>query len=394
LNQEIISRYNRYLNGTCTAQEVALVMHELENGLHQQEWEYVVAQDAEEIQQSDFVIHSISSDRAEALHQRILQSIDAGNDAPKITRSIVLWKRVAVAAAVLTVLSFALYFFTQQTSISEHTAIHYHNDVKPGKAGATLTLANGKTILIAEALNGKIAEESGVRISKNASGQIVYEILNSKAPARGTNTLTTSRGEQTEVLLPDGSSVHLNAESSLQYPASFAHNAQRKVTLKGEGYFEVAKDSAHPFIVTAGNQKVTVLGTHFNINSYANEPGIKTTLLEGSIAVNTGTLNGILKPGQQALNVAGALKLKQVDTELAVAWTNNNFVFDMLDIEEIMRMLARWYDVEVIYTDGIPKGTFWGSVSRFDNISKVLIPLEATGNVHFEIHGRKIYVSP
>jgi transmembrane sensor len=304
--------------------------------------------------------------------------------------NIRLWSRIAGVAAVI-VVAFGIYFF-----IGRPTEIDYEhliaNDIPPGKMGATLTLANGKKISLTGATNGEIAKEPGLSISKTAGGQIVYHIEAGQSKSNGLNTLTTAIGETYILTLPDQTKVWLNAASSLTYNQALTANGVRRVKLTGEGYFEVAKDKNHPFIVESGTQSVEVLGTHFNVNAYPNEKAYRTTLLEGSVKIGDNGQTKILEPGNQASNIGGVLNVSVVDTDFAVAWKSNNFVFDRLDIKEIMKMIARWYNVEIIYEEEIPAGTFWGAVSRFDNISKVLIPLEATGDVHFKIEGRKIYV--
>jgi len=394
VNKEILDIFQRYIDGQADQPEIDQVLEILEDGRYAEEWDSILTKDLDEVINAEIEIQSISATNASALHNRILKSIEHHPQAislPK-TNGIKLWPGIAVAASILAIMSIGTYYFLSQNTFNKQT-ITYQNDVAPGKPGATLTLANGRKILIKEALTGNIAAESGVKIYKNKSGQIVYEIVDHGLAATGSNMLSTTRGEQMQVILPDGTLVFLNAESSLKYPTSFVKQDEREVSLTGEGYFEVAKDKAHPFIVKTEQQEVEVLGTHFNINSYTNEPGVKTTLLEGSVKISADQKTKILTPGNQAVNTNGNINISKVDTELAVAWKNNNFVFDVLSIKEIMRMLERWYNVDVIYTDHIPEGTFWGSVSRFDNISQVLISLEATGNVHFEIKGRKIYVS-
>lgn len=242
--------------------------------------------------------------------------------------------------------------------------------------------------------SGHLANESGVNISKNADGEIVYTVtadINSTAHA--INTLQTTRGEQIQLRLPDGSTVYLNAASSLKYPASFMHQEERRVTISGEGYFEIAKDKAHPFIVESSGQEVKVLGTHFNINAYNDNPDSKTTLLEGSVNITTAHQSKNLRPGTEASNDGKDIVVRQVDTELAVAWKNNLFLFENEELGSIMRQVERWYNVEVIYSDNIAHERFGGGVSRFDSVAKLLKSLEATGKVHFKIEGRKIYVS-
>ena len=307
-----------------------------------------------------------------------------------------LWKKLSVAAAILIIGFTGVLMFNQQRKTGE--VVLAKNDIAPGKNGATLTLADGKQILINDALAGNIAEQSGVRISKTADGQLVYEVLDNGSGKLEYNTLSTTRGEQTQVRLPDGSVVFLNAVSSLRYPTSFKGMDKRLVSLIGEGYFEVAKDKANPFVVSTEGQQVEVLGTHFNINSYADEKVVRTTLLEGSVRVspmNAGVLGGgsVLKPNQQASLIGGSLNVKPVEGEDIVAWKNGLFVFEAESLESIMRRVERWYDVEVSFGTGVDKNELYiGSVSRYDKVSRVLETIESTGGIHFKIEGRRIMV--
>ncbi len=307
--------------------------------------------------------------------------------------TIRLWPRIIAITAAVVLIVFGVYFFNNNKGIDGNSSHLLANDIAPGKVGATLTLANGKKIRLSDAVNGEIAKESGISITKTADGQVVYQIKSNQGDPDEINTLSTAKGETYILTLPDQSKVWLNAASSLTYNAALTEHGVRRVKLSGEAYFEVAKDKAHPFIVESGNQQVEVLGTHFNVNAYQDEKVFRTTLLEGSVKVSENGQTRVMVPGIQAVNAGGDIKLSKVDTELAVAWKSNNFIFDRLDIKEIMRIIERWYNVEVIYKEEITAGTFWGSVSRFDNVSKVLISLEATGNVHFKIEGRKIFVS-
>lgn len=331
--------------------------------------------------------------------QRMLYNIfnyrtpTASNPLPKtITRR--LFPRWAIAASIALAVMAGSYYYYQSKIVDIKTEIVYANDIAPGKNGATLTLANGQKILINDALTGNIATQSGVKISKTADGELVYELTADNSKILTYNTLATTRGEQTRVRLPDGTLVFLNAESSLKYPTRFAGMAKREVSLTGEGYFEVAKDKTHPFIVSTEKQAVEVLGTHFNINSYADEAGLKTTLIEGSVKVSGSNSFKILKPGQQSiLSPNGNLLVAEADIETVVAWKNNQFMFDSENIQTVMRMVERWYNVEVEYVGEITDEKFGGGVSKFDNVSKVLTSLQSTGKVHFKIEGKKIYVS-
>ncbi|TDQ07497.1 FecR family protein [Pedobacter metabolipauper] len=312
---------------------------------------------------------------------------------PKKTQVIPLWSRLIAAAIALIVIGAGLFYYqAQDPKRGLHAMANYANDIAPGKVGATLTLANGKKIRLSDAANGQIAKQAGISVIKTADGQITYKIEESSSNNNQVNTLSTAVGETYSLILPDQSKVWLNAASSLTYAAGLQQQGQRRVKLVGEAYFQVAKDALHPFVVESGSQQVEVLGTEFNVNSYQDEEVFRTTLLQGSVKLSDNGATRILSPGDQATNAKGQLHLATVDTELAVAWKNNKFIFERLHIEEIMRMISRWYNVEVIYQGEVPDVTFWGSVSRFENVSKALISLEATGNVHFKIEGRKIYV--
>lgn len=304
-----------------------------------------------------------------------------------------LWLQIAGAAAVLALAYTGVYFFNNQSEkVADATPIAVH-DVKPGDFGATLTLANGRKVSLANASNGEIERESGIIITKSGDGRLVYEVDEKVSDPNASNTLSTARGETYQVRLPDGSLVYLNAASSLTYTASLIENGKRVVSLSGEGYFEVAKDKQHPFIVKTNKQEVAVLGTHFNISSYADDEVEKTTLLEGSVKLSASGNSKILRPGQQARLFAGKIQVNETDTDLAVAWKNNEFVIESEHIETIMKMIERWYNVEVIYKGEKTKERFSGKVSRFDNMSKVLEIVESTGEARFEIKGRTVYVS-
>jgi len=312
------------------------------------------------------------------------------------SRTVKLWPRLVGIAAAVTAIIVGTWFYIRQTAPTQKATAHSEitlNDIAPGKQGATLTLANGKKIRLGNAANGELAKEAGLVITKAANGQLIYEVEKGHGELSKVNTLTTARGETYEVRLPDGTLVWLNAASSLSYATKPNERGERKVKLEGEGYFEVAKDKDHPFVVQTRGQEVEVLGTHFNISSYADDEVEKTTLVEGSIRLSSGGRARLLKPGQQA-NIKGAgISVEDVDTDQAIAWKNKEFMFQSESIEGVMKAVERWYNVEVIYVGARTKERFTGGVSRYDNVSKVLDIVEFTGASHFKITGRKIYVS-
>lgn len=320
----------------------------------------------------------------------ILQNVFKRKTQVRPTRAS-LWPRLIAAASILIIIGIGLYFYHADQKNEQETA--YLQDVPAGKNKATLTLANGQKISINDADTGNIARQSGTQISKTADGQIIYKNLTHKSDQIEYNTLTTTRGEQTRLRLPDGSVVYLNAASSLKYPTSFANLKNRLVELSGEGYFEISKDKKHPFIVKSAKQEVEVLGTHFNINAYSDEAAVKTTLLEGSIRLAAINHSEILKPNEQAMLSNNRIAVNQIDPEETIAWKNNEFLFRNDDFKANMRKIARWYDVEVIYETNAPENfRFGGFLSRSRNLSVVLRLMEKTGAVHFRIDGRKVYV--
>jgi len=305
-----------------------------------------------------------------------------------------LWPRIAAAASIILAVGAGIFFYTNRSKTDAVQTAGNVNDVAPGKQGATLTLANGKKIRLNAAANGELAQEAGVTITKSANGQLVYEIKGNTAESNKINTLSTANGETYQLRLPDGSQVWLNSASSLTYTASLNERGKRVVRLSGEGYFEVAKDKAHPFMVQTASQEVEVLGTHFNINSYADEPVVATTLLEGSVKVSGEAQQQLLKPGQQALNNGTAIKVAKADLETAVDWKNNEFYLDKMDFRVAMRKIARWYNVEVIYSGSVPENLEAGGwIPRSSNLSDVLKSIESSGLAHFKIEGRRLYVS-
>lgn len=312
------------------------------------------------------------------------------------------WRKIAVAASLLITLGAGFWFYNSTEPIADlKTTAIAKNDVEPGKNSATLTLSNGKKIKLTDAINGKLAEETGVKITKTADGQILYDTQagtsdhDSKSDGL-TNTLSTANGESYKVRLPDGSLVVLNAASSLTYTTNLNKLNVRSVTLNGEAYFEIAKDKKRPFVVKTATQEVEVLGTHFNVNSYNNEPLVKTTLIEGSVKVspkNQDEKGIILNPGQQAaLSATGSLLVSKVDTEEVLAWKNGYFLFNDEEIESILKKVARWYNVEVKYESAVSNERFNAMISRDKSLSQVLKMLEKTDVVKFKIVGRRIIV--
>ena len=322
------------------------------------------------------------------------QKITNEQELPPVRRLSFL-RRWAAAAAILVLLAAGYFFlFTDRSSkqapiVSQSPVI----DIAPGKEGAILTLADGRTVVLDSLGNGVIATQNGSTVVLK-NGQLTYD-ADGAATAVAYNTMSTPKGRQFQLVLPDGTKVWLNAASSLRYPTVFA-GSEREVEVTGEAYFEVAKNKQKPFRVKINEQTtVEVLGTHFNINSYQNEDNINTTLLEGSVKVINGSEKIIITPGQQA-QVAGQAKIKVVngvDLEKVMAWKNGMFNFQDATLKEVMRQLERWYDVDVVYEKGVAEPEFMGKMGKDLSLSEVLRGLRMS-EVHTRIEGRKLIVMP
>lgn len=331
---------------------------------------------------------------AETLLSRIHERISPVRETP-VVPLFRRWRN-GVAAAVLGAAALAggIYFLQQRKApatdrMAQHTPATVQ-DVAPGSNKARLVLGNGKSILLEQTADGPIGSE-GEQVHKQ-DAELVYGPSGSNT---GTNTLITPKGGQYRVQLSDGTRVWLNAASSLEYPAAFNGNS-RTVTLTGEAYFEVAKDAAKPFFVQMNGMAVQVLGTHFNINAYADEQQFTTTLLEGSVRVVAGNQRMTLVPGEQSTleQYSGMLQRSAGDLENAVAWKNGIFTFRNDELAAVMRHISRWYDVDIVYGQGMnEKVHVTGAMRRQEYLSQALKILELTADLHFTVQGRTVTVS-
>jgi ferric-dicitrate binding protein FerR (iron transport regulator) len=316
---------------------------------------------------------------------------------PRIKRHFPIW-RVAAAAAILLVLGtsyFLLYKRPGMHPIAQKTPLPVlKTDVAPGGNKALLTLSDGSTISLEDANNGTLAQQGNARVVKLSNGELVYRASGKAAREVLYNTVSTPRGGQFRLTLPDGTQVWLNASSSITYPTAFI-GRDRKVEMKGEAYFEVARRPDQPFKVQVKGMEVYEIGTHFSINAYEDESEARTTLLEGAVKITKGASSLLLRPGQQAsCGPEDLVRLvKDADVDEAVAWKEGLFSFDGADLPSIMRQLARWYDLDVNYEGGVPKRHFTGKVFRNLPLSEVLKVLELS-HVHFRIEGKRLTVTP
>ena len=301
------------------------------------------------------------------------------------------WFRYASAAVLVITFSILTWMIIkpsgqQQTSSNATTPVPV---IPAGTDKAVLQLADGKTIQL-DSTAGQILHDGNLNVNNN-SGKLNYDGVSSKVEW---HTLSTPRGGQYNLRLPDGTEVWLNAASSITFPNSFTGN-ERQVKITGEAYFEVAQQKDQPFKVDInGKASVEVLGTHFNINAYTDEPYIATTLTEGAVKMTDRQQSAVLSPGQQArINTKGMNVLKNADTDLVLAWKNGLFRFEAASIEEVLRQLARWYDVDIVMEQNDPDILFSGEINRNLTLMQALIVLDKMG-VRFSLQGRSLTVKP
>ena len=375
-NEKAEELIRKYLEGTATPEEEALL----------ESWYIAAARDQASMSgQPDY----------SRLAAEILEPLRAEQKAPPPIPTkppVRLWPRIAAAAAVLIIIAIgSLYVFrkTPVKPVAQNPSPE--NDILPAATRATLTLLDGRKIALDSVGAGTLARQGNAIVTSH-NGELAYS-ANQPSPDNSYNTLTTKAGEHYSAKLPDGTKVWLNAASSITYPLSFNGN-NRRVTVTGECYFEIVHDKKQPFRVAVRNQLIEDIGTHLNIKAYDDEPAITTTLLEGSIRLTKGDRSIVLKPGQQAASrpVDQSFQLKEVDVDQAVAWKNGYFFFDGADIRTVMRELARWYNIQVVYKGGLPKRRFMGKVYRNIKAEEALGILAYFG-AHFHLEGRTVTVS-
>ncbi|MFD1630373.1 FecR family protein [Pseudopedobacter beijingensis] len=372
--QELLEKY---VEGKCSATEKAIVENWYNHAINEQKHTQIKAD-----------------------YETAKKHIYEGLPLQKKSVTVKLWMQAAAALIVL-FLAFGLYLYHNydKETPQPNTVVSLTN--KP-----TLTLDNGKMIDLSDSENGNLMDENGVKIFKKNNEQLVYTIdgkLVNNENSISYNTLSIPKGGKYHIQLADGTNVWLNAASSLRYPSKF-NDKERVVELSGEAYFEVAKVTQGektgakkniPFFVITPTQKVQVLGTHFNTRSYPEDEKTSTTLLEGSVKVSTlkEDWSGLLSPGEQVeIQKSGKAQIRQVNAEKAIAWKNGYFIFENEDIHSIMDQLARWYDIDVVYSTDVTKQKFGGIFSQSTELSSLLKDLESYGNIHFLIQGRRITV--
>jgi len=316
------------------------------------------------------------------------------------------------AASVILLAGIGTYLWTRsiKQDTQSTTTLAQSTHIPPGKSGAILTLADGSKVVLDSLGNGIVADQSGAQVILH-DGKLAYKALGNANAALTYNTMTTPKGRQFQVTLPDGTGVWLNAGSSVTYPTLFS-GKERRVTVKGEVYFEVAHNANMPFKVNVnGKAEVEVLGTHFNVKAYDNEADINTTLLKGSVRVSTAQADislaqnaVVLKPGQQAQIPyhqkpvsskipAGIKVINDADIDQIMAWKNGLFNFEGASLAEVMRQIERWYDIDIAYEKNIPDIAFEGKMTKDVPLKDLLVMLERS-DIHFRIENRKLIVLP
>lgn len=372
----------RYLSEDLSREEAARLLDSLENEAMRQQWEEAVTSLL-----ANRSLHGLSDP---ARMQAIRRSITASK-VSRIRKILSYTAAAAVAALAIAGLAHLFRPARMNAPVAKHTV---PIQVAPGGNKAVLTLADGSQITLDSAGNGAIASQGNVQVLKTGSGQLAYSAGSGNAGSEVIyNVLSTPRGGQYKVILPDGTEVWLNAASTLRFPTAFT-GKERVVELNGEAYFEVAKNRQMPFSVKVKDMAVQVLGTHFNVMAYHDERSIQTTLLEGAVNIQHGGEQVRLAPGQQAqLGAGGKVTVNNdVDVEEVVAWKNGYFHFNRESLEGVMRQVSRWYDAEITYEGHGPPREFGGKISRNSSITEVLKILEYS-KVDYRIEGKKIIIT-
>ena len=387
----------RYADKTCTEEEKAQLIQLLQHSENDEAVQQLIDRMVKEREP----MHVMPDAVAEAVLHTILQT----GKTPVISieengnRKYKLWLRVAAAASITLFLAVGGWLWLNKAPSNDTVKTEENNSISndrlPGGNKALLTLDDGSTIVLDSTSNGIVAQQGGATILKKGNGELSYDIANSESAKVLYNTLSIPRGGQYQLMLPDGSKVWLNSLTSIRYPTTFT-GKERRIELSGEAYFEVAKNTAMPFKVSVdGKAEIEVVGTHFNINSYTDEPTVNTTLLEGSVRV-TGLEtreSKLIVPGEQAqLKKSGQLSInKNAHIEQVMAWKNGVFNFDGADLPIVLRQLSRWYDIDIVYEGPVPQREFGGKMQRDLNLSQTLRILK-TNNVNYRIEKQKLII--
>jgi hypothetical protein len=379
----------RYRSGTCTPAERQELMDLVRDPANEPLFKNLLDSEIDGLDFSDMG-KPLDGERADHLFAHVLAAGNVGADNAGLVVAMVERKPAGwwVAAAAVVLLLGGFFFTLKRRSIPPKPATSIVHDALPGSDKAVLTTGNGQQIVLDSTASGLIAKQGSVSVT-NQNGQLIYTRTGGET-AVTFNTISVPRGGQYQLTLADGTGVWLNSASTLTYPTFFT-GGDRKVSLTGEGYFEVAHNPDLPFHVQIGATDIQDIGTRFNINAYTDEAFIKTTLIEGAVKVN----NTLLRPGEQAqLGMNGAIRLvKDADIDEAIAWKTGFFDFERADIATILRQIGRWYDLDILYKGTIPQREFRARMSRNTRASEVLKILDES-QVHYTLEGKTLTIIP
>lgn len=394
-SQHLKELLQQHLNNALPVEDLQALMNHLRENGYSEELLSVI----EEALESGTFTGQTDKSRKDQIFQDILRKtgkaegilpIDEESNQPPVKRRTGIWK--AAVAAMIILLAGAATYLIRKSAVHHGTTINpvAKADVLPGSNKAILTLTDGSHIELDSAAKGTLTQQGAASVTKLNNGQLAYQISNHTGADVVYNTVTTPRGGQFQIVLPDGTRVWLNAASSLHFPTSFS-GKERVVEVTGEAYFEVAGKENQPFKVVTQGMEVKVLGTHFNVNAYADETASSTVLLEGKVIVSHRGKNVLMNPGQQALVNEDIRIVPHADIAALMAWKEGKFSYNNMGLETIMRQIARWYDVDIIFEDKIAD-SYSMEISRNVPLSKLLQFMEISGGVHFVINGRKVIV--
>lgn len=421
--------FQRYFEKTASEAETAELMRLLTEKENEEEIQALMARTWETMGEGDAVF---SPEESSAMLQGALEGPGTAYD-PQIVAPLParvsrfpIFRMAAAAVLLLGVGAWWLSHMRRADGVTQTVhpvAALKKGEALPGGDKATLTLGDGSVIPLDSTDKGTLATQGGTRVLQMKGGRLAYEAAASGATTSGTtasgtiapgttasgtttpgatafpgtttfNTIATPRGGEYRVVLPDGTGVWLNASSSLRFPTAFT-GKDREVELQGEAYFEVAQNPKQPFRVKVNDLEVDVLGTHFDVMAYPDEESVNTSLLQGSVRVTRGAEARLLKPGEEArLNRgAGVFQVAEADTDRVVAWKNGLFLFEGATIEEVMRQVSRWYDIDVSYQGEIPTH-YSGGFSRSTPLAEVLDMLQLGVKAKFVLEGKMLMVKP
>lgn len=391
------SLLNQYFSSTISREDCELLLKYVDDG------EPSIVSDAiDRVLETDGPMVAFYADRKQYVYDRLATDIhqrqSTADQIVPLNRSNGLpWIRIAALLTVVVSLGFLLYKYANQPdTLSVNAPSETPNDiVLPEHNQATLTLADGSSIVLDDSRDGILALESGVKITRQADGSVLYEASEAQIAQGATkyNTFSTPKGHTYQLLLPDGTKVWLNTASSIRFPVAFT-DRERVVSLTGEAYFDVAHDHSKPFNVLANGSMIQVLGTQFNVSAYPDEQQVTATLVEGAVNVFKADNMVSLTPGQQAVvdGRSNAIRQSRADVSAAVAWKDGYFRFNDESVEDIINKISRWYDIDAVEYQGHFNERFTGTFRRSKHVSQLFSNLEKLAPIRFEVNERRVII--